>query len=232
MLYVAYRWVSTARQGQSGLGLEAQEAAVLAYALDPAAIVAHFREVESGKNNQRPQFAAAMAECRQRGAMSSIAKLDRMSPDAAYVLQLDVSFVAMDMPELNTLTKGMMAQHERELISKCITEALAAKKARGEALGTVANLPAEGRQKGRTVQQQNARQAEANRVAGALVALWSQAPGQAYTLRRMAEELNRLGLRTRRGCIFSAKSVQRQRNSMCRNDTMLFSSCRTLLLYI
>ena len=212
MLYVAYYRVSTARQGQSGLGLEAQEAAVLAFAKDPASIIAHFREVESGKNNQWPQLAAAVAECRQRGATLLIAKLDRLSRDAAYVLQLDVPFVAVDMPELNTLTKGIfasMAQHERELISKRITEALAAKKARGEALGTAANLTTEGRQKGRTVQQRNARQAEANRVAGALVALWSQAPGQAYTLRWMAQELNRLGLRTRRDCAFSAKSVQR-----------------------
>lgn len=212
MLYVAYYRVSTARQGQSGLGLEVQQAAVLAFAKDPTCIVAHFREVESGKNNQRPQLATAMAECRRLGATLLIAKLDRLSRDAAYVLQLDVPFVAVDMPELNTLTKGIfasMAQHERELISKRITEALAAKRARGESLGKSANLTSEGRQKGRAIQQQNARQAEANRVAAALVALWYQAPGQKHTLRWMAHELIRLGLRTRRGYTFSAKSVQR-----------------------
>ncbi|MDF7815160.1 recombinase family protein [Hymenobacter sp. YC55] len=101
-----------------------------------------------------------MAECGRLGATLLITNLDQLSRDAAYVLLLDVPFVAVDIPELNTLTKGIsasIAQHERELIGKWIIEALAANKARGESLGTTANLAAEGRQQGQAIQQQNAR---------------------------------------------------------------------------
>ncbi|WP_394335008.1 recombinase family protein [Hymenobacter crusticola] len=90
MPYVAYYRVSTLKQGESGLGLEAQQAAVQAYVPDPAAIVATFQEIESGKNNGRPELAKAVAECRRLGATLLVAKLDRMSRDAAYILRLDV----------------------------------------------------------------------------------------------------------------------------------------------
>jgi DNA invertase Pin-like site-specific DNA recombinase len=71
MPYVAYYRVSTQKQGESGLGLEAQQAAVRAYVQDPAAIVATFQEAESGNNNQRPELAKAVAECRARGLRCS-----------------------------------------------------------------------------------------------------------------------------------------------------------------
>lgn len=142
MKIVTYLRVSTARQGSSGLGLEAQRNAIQAYATARSAgIVQEFVEVESGKNNQRPQLAAALHLAKVTGSTLIIAKLDRLSRNAAFLLALrdsGVKFVAADMPDANELTVGIMAlvaQQEREAISKRTTEALQAARARGQKLG-------------------------------------------------------------------------------------------------
>ena len=137
--YVAYYRVSTKRQGQSGLGLEAQQQLVAPYADD---ILHSFTEVESGKNDARPQLEAALAMCANLGASILIAKIDRLSRDAAFLLTLrksGVEIVAADMPNASTLEfgiKAVFAQHEREEISKRTKDALAAAKARGVKLGS------------------------------------------------------------------------------------------------
>ena len=137
--YVAYYRVSTKRQGQSGLGLEAQQKLVQPYA---AQIVHSFTEVESGKVDARPQLDAALALCAETGASILIAKIDRLSRDAAFLLALrksGVEIVAADMPNAGTLEFGIravFAQHEREEISKRTKDALAAAKARGVKLGS------------------------------------------------------------------------------------------------
>ncbi|OUJ67870.1 recombinase family protein, partial [Hymenobacter crusticola] len=152
--YVPYYRVSTQRQGQSGLGLEAQQAAVQAFVPEPTQLLPAFTEVESGSKNQRPQLAAAIAAAREQGATLLIAKLDRLSRNAGFILTLrdsGVSFVCCDMPDANTLTVGLfavIAQHERELISKRTKDALAAKKARGAVLGTPANMTSVATEKG------------------------------------------------------------------------------------
>lgn len=145
--FISYYRVSTARQGQSGLGLEAQRAAVLGYLNGGDwRLVGEFTEVESGKNNDRPQLAKAMAECRLRNATLVIAKLDRLSRNAAFLLSLrdaGVAFVCADMPDANTLTIGILAliaQNEREALSARTKAALAARRARGHTLGNPANL--------------------------------------------------------------------------------------------
>ena len=142
MKIVAYHRVSTAKQGLSGLGLEAQVAAIEHYAKSKAAeVVASFTEVESGKNNQRPELEKALHLSKVTGATLVIAELDRLSRNAAFLLTLrdsGVKFVAADMPDANDLTVGIMAlvaQQEREAISKRTKEALAAAKARGVKLG-------------------------------------------------------------------------------------------------
>ncbi len=142
MKLVAYLRVSTAKQGQSGLGLEAQAAAINAYARHVQGDVkGTFTEVESGKQNARPELAKALHLAKVTGATLVIAKLDRLSRNAAFLLALrdsGVRFVAADLPDANELTVGVMAviaQHEREAIARRTREALQAAKARGRSLG-------------------------------------------------------------------------------------------------
>jgi DNA invertase Pin-like site-specific DNA recombinase len=213
--YVPYFRVSTARQGQSGLGLEAQQAAVRAFVQDPAQLLSEYVEVESGKKNHRPQLLAAIAEARRVGATLLIAKLDRLSRNAGFIFALrdsGVAFVCCDMPDANTLTVGLfavIAQHEREMISKRTKEALAAKKARGAVLGTPANLTATAIKKSLVVRQENARTNQQNSQAARLGGLLQK---QGHTLAQIAHELNDGGYRTRRGKLFFPMSVQRLLN--------------------
>src|SRR3954453_20452408 len=122
--FVSYLRVSTDRQGKSGLGLDAQRKAVADF-LNGGRwdLIAEFVEVESGKRDDRPKLAEALALCRLHNATLVIAKLDRLSRDAAFLLGLQkagVRFVAADMPEANELVVGIMAvvaQAERKMIS-------------------------------------------------------------------------------------------------------------------
>src|SRR3954462_13659372 len=140
--FVAYYRVSTERQGRSGLGLEAQRKAVEDFLNGGNwRLVDEFTEIESGKHSERPALAKAFQACRLRRAKLVIAKIDRLSRDAHFLLGLEkagVDFVAADMPTANRLTVGIMAMvadEERRLISKRTKEALAAAKARGVKLG-------------------------------------------------------------------------------------------------
>lgn len=142
MKIVSYLRVSTARQGASGLGLEAQRAAVQGFAVAGGhTIVAELLEVESGAKADRPQLAAALATCRLHRATLVIAKLDRLARNVAFIANLmdgGVDFVACDMPHANRLTLHLLAaiaEHEREMISQRTKAALAAAKARGVRLG-------------------------------------------------------------------------------------------------
>lgn len=106
-----------------------------------ANVVKEFVEVESGKDNTRPKLAEALHLAKVTGSVLVIAKLDRLSRNAALLLALrdsGVKFIAADMPDANELTVGIMvlvAQQEREAISKRTVEALAAAKRRGTLLG-------------------------------------------------------------------------------------------------
>ena len=140
--FVSYYRVSTAQQGASGLGLEAQREAVSRHIAGACGIiVAEFQEVESGKKNDRPQIAAALAACRLRRAKLIIAKLDRLARNVFFISSLmesGVDFVACDNPHATRLTIHILAavaEHEREMISQRTIAALAAAKARGAKLG-------------------------------------------------------------------------------------------------
>ena len=140
--WISYLRVSTDRQGKSGLGIEAQRNAVAEYLNGGNwSLVKEFVEVESGKNTERPKLAEAIKACRVYGAKLVIAKLDRLSRDAHFLLGLEkagVDFVAADMPNANRLTVGIMAmvaEEERRMISKRTKDALAAAKRRGTKLG-------------------------------------------------------------------------------------------------
>ena len=141
MLFVTYLRVSTDRQGKSGLGLEAQRAAVLDHVAGKGEIAAEYVEIESGKRNERPQLARAMAEAKRIGAVLLIAKLDRLARNVAFIanlLEAGVEIAAADMPEANRFLLHVMAavaEHEAQAISDRTRAALAAAKARGVALG-------------------------------------------------------------------------------------------------
>jgi DNA invertase Pin-like site-specific DNA recombinase len=123
--------------------LEAQQTAVRQFVAGRGGriIAPEFVEVETGKKNDRPELQKALKRCRVTGATLVVAKLDRLSRNAAFLMTLrdsGVDFVAADLPEANTMTVGVMAvvaQHEREAISARTKAALAAARARGTALG-------------------------------------------------------------------------------------------------
>ena len=155
--FVSYLRVSTKRQGESGLGLEAQRAAVEAWLNGGNwQLVDEHVEVESGKrDDNRPALAKAFEACRAYNAKLVIAKLDRLSRDAHFLLGLQkagVEFVAVDMPHANRLTVGIMAlvaEQEREAISQRTKAALAAAKARGVRLGNPKGTKVQGSEIGR-----------------------------------------------------------------------------------
>ena len=210
--FVSYYRVSTQKQGASGLGLEAQKAAAETFAKSRGPIIAEFVEVETGKRNDRPKLAEAMAQAKANGATLLIAKLDRLARNAGFIFALrdaGVDFVACDLPEANTLTIGIfavMAQHEAEVISQRTKAALAARKARGLSLGNPANLTAEARAKGPEARKQIAHDNKANRQGAELAGLYRQ---QGHSLRTIATRLNSGGYSTRGGKAFKAESVRR-----------------------
>ncbi|GAB2553246.1 recombinase family protein [Spirosoma aerophilum] len=208
--YVAYYRVSTRAQGDSGLGLEAQRAAVAGYV--KGVILAEFTEVESGKNNQRTQLAAAIDRAKKERAVLIIAKLDRLSRNASFIFTLrdsGVNFQCVDMPDANTLTIGIfatLAQHERELISSRTKAALRAKINQGAVLGKPENLSLAARKKGAEATRRAALANKDNRRATSMAEIMQRA---GKNLSEIASELNRAGFTTARGCRFQATQVSR-----------------------
>lgn len=140
MKYVAYYRVSTDRQGLSGLGLDAQRAAVAKH-IGAAELVAEFTEIESGRKNDRAQLAAALATAKRTKSTLVIAKLDRLARNVHFVsglLESNVPFVCADMPEADRTFLQMMAvfaEWEARKISERTKAALAQIKAQGRTLG-------------------------------------------------------------------------------------------------
>jgi DNA invertase Pin-like site-specific DNA recombinase len=140
--FIPYYRVSTARQGASGLGLDAQRAATSAYlAINGGEVLIEITEVESGKKDQRPELKAAIEMCRKTGATLLIAKLDRLARSVAFIanlLESGVRFVAVDMPNAHRFMMHVysaMAEEEGRRISERTRAALASAKARGIRLG-------------------------------------------------------------------------------------------------
>jgi hypothetical protein len=123
--FVAYYRVSTDKQGQSGLGLDAQRQAVMTYLNGgPWKLIAEYTEVETGKRADRPELQKALAACRKHKAKLVIAKLDRLSRNLAFIATLmdsNVEFIAADNPHANRLTVHILAavaEHERAAIRR------------------------------------------------------------------------------------------------------------------
>jgi DNA invertase Pin-like site-specific DNA recombinase len=212
--YVAYYRVSTAKQGRSGLGLEAQQQTVTHFLAGRGGkLLKQYTEVESGRKADRVQLDRALEACKLHGATLVIAKLDRLSRNAPFLMNLQesgASFVCCDNPHANKAMIGIMAimaQQEAETISKNTKAALAAAKARGVKLGTagVRNLRNRklGSQRGVATRNRQA-QEHAERVGTVIRPMVEQR----LSLRAIAARLNDATVDTVRGGAWSANQVK------------------------
>lgn len=204
--FIAYYRVSTVRQGQSGLGLEAQQKAVADYLSGGSwVLTASFTEIESGRRNDRPELAKALALCRATGATLLIARLDRLTRNASFLLSLKdagVDFIAVDQPHANRLTIGILAlvaEDEAEKISARTKAALAAARACGTKLGNPDNLTNRAEGTARSAQVRAAAAAERARDLQPIIA--EMQTGGITSLSGIAQELMRRGIPTARGAM-------------------------------
>jgi DNA invertase Pin-like site-specific DNA recombinase len=226
MKVVAYYRVSTAAQGRSGLGLEAQRSAVEGYCRGrECQLLSEFTEVESGKRNDRPELAKALHYAKVTGATLVIAKLDRLSRNAAFLLQLQDSgakFVAADMPEACHLTVGILAlvaQQEREAISARTKAALQAAKERGRKLGNPNGAAALHRAAKGNSSAVAALKGAADRHAADLAPVVAQLRAEGHSsLPALAKALNERQMETPRGGRWHPSSV---RNLLSRLESVL-----------
>ncbi|MEX3853697.1 recombinase family protein [Paraburkholderia sp. BR10923] len=208
--FIAYYRVSTLQQGQSGLGLEAQQSAVHAYLNGGAwELLAEFTEVETGKGanalGRRPRLAEALSVAKKLKATLVIAKLDRLARNVHFIsglIETGVEFVAADMPQANKVMMHMhavMSEWERDQISARTKAALAAARERGVKLGNPQNLTAN------IEERQEAADAFANKLRGLVDGMKARGLSQ----RAMVAELNNLGIKTSRGAEWSLIQLQR-----------------------
>ncbi len=216
---VAYYRVSTARQGASGLGLEAQRVALESYChQNGCEIVREFTEVESGKNDKRPKLGEALASARRSKSTLLLAKLDRLSRSVRFiatVLDSGVEFAAADVPSANRLLLHVLAavaENELTAIRTRTKAALGAAKARGVLLGThnpaVRVLSAEARQKGATLGAEATRKAAVDAYAD-LMPVVSELRNAGESLQAIAQRLNDDGHETRTGAQWTPTQVHR-----------------------
>lgn len=217
---VAYYRVSTAKQGASGLGLEAQREIVNRYAASVGGLVIHeVTEVETGKRADRPELAKAILASKRGKATLVIAKLDRLARNVYFVsglMESGVDFVACDNPAASRLTIHILAavaEDEARLTSERTKQALAAYKARGGLLGAArpgftGHLADEAREKGRTVaarvNSEKAREAYED-----VIPTIEEMRQQGRTLREIAAELTSRGYQTRSGKEWNHVQVSR-----------------------
>jgi DNA invertase Pin-like site-specific DNA recombinase len=216
---VGYLRVSTKGQGESGLGLEAQQAAIETYTRQHGAkIAALYTEVESGKLADRPELAKALAHARRFKATLVVAKLDRLSRNVEFlarVLNAGTEFVACDNPAANRLTLHILAavaEAEAKAISERTKAALAAYKARGGKLGgqlpQCRNLTPEAIAKGRE-RSATARARAATEAYADLAPTMKDWRAEGLTLDGIAEKLNAEGHTTRKGKPWNPVQVSR-----------------------
>jgi DNA invertase Pin-like site-specific DNA recombinase len=217
--FVSYLRVSTARQGISGLGLEAQREAVANYLNGGKwKLVREVVEVESGKRNDRPAIAEALRLCRLHRATLIIAKLDRLARNVHFIsslMEAGVEFTAVDFPQANRLTVHILAavaEHEAAMISARTKAALGAAKARGVVLGGrrggVERMARIGR-KGNAASARARSEAAAKRNGDLLPVIQEIRAAGAPTPQRIADGLNGRGITAARGGDWSAVQVRR-----------------------
>lgn len=211
MKAVAYYRVSRQKQAASGLGLEAQQANVAAFAKARGyEVTATFTEIETGTNKrQRPELASALEQARREGAELLIAKLDRLARNVHFVsglMESRVRFTAVDMPEVDSLTVHILAavaEKEAKMISTRTKDALTAAKARGAKLGNPQNLTLEARRRGAQARRTTA--VESYRLVSGYVQVLR---AQGLTLQQIADRLNTEGHRTVTGKLWRPTQVR------------------------
>jgi DNA invertase Pin-like site-specific DNA recombinase len=222
--FIAYYRVSTVKQGQSGLGIEAQEAAVVNYAAATGSqILATYHEIESGKRSDRPQLDLALAHAKRAKATLIIAKLDRLARNVEFIAHLmnaGVDFFACDLPGANRMTlhiMAAMAENEALMASERTKAGIAALKARGlystrlgrtVTLGAPRHLTRAGTLKGsaRGVAVRKAKKAEAYAHVQPII---RELREQGLSFDAIAKELNALGHETRSQRPWHAAQVRR-----------------------
>jgi DNA invertase Pin-like site-specific DNA recombinase len=226
---IAYIRVSTARQGESGLGLDAQVDAINRYASAAGgSVVQTYREVESGRRADRPKLLKAIAHAKRLRGRLVIAKLDRLARNVHFVtevMQSGVDFVACDNPHANKLTIHILAavaEDEADRISQRTEAALAAAKARGVLLGSARPGHWQGREdQWRAAPEKASRAAKAKRDAesapiyGAVRPIIRELIGQGQSLRGIAIHLNRRGFVTVHGAAWNPVQVHRVHRADC-----------------
>jgi len=209
--YVVYRRVSTQRQGDSGLGLDAQSEAVARFIQSAGGeVVTELTEIESGKNSDRPILLEAIRQCKEHGYTLLVAKLDRLTRNLHFVTTLQqtkVNFVAADNPHATPFLIHILvavAEHERNLISQRTLSALQAAKRRGVKLGNPQYRSAipkaiEARQKIATERNSHLR----------TIAVETMEKTGLKKLSEIASCLNLRGIKTNRGCQFTPTQIHR-----------------------
>lgn len=209
--YVVYTRVSTAEQGKSGLGLEAQQRDIDVFLTTfsdvPWEVVGRFCDVQSGGDNSRPELDKALRLARETGADLLVAKLDRLSRKVAFIAAL------MDDPKLKLRVAQMpfadkfqlhiyaaLAEQEREFISARTKAALAAAKARGVKLGGLRDA---------TMVRNEAVKANADARAEKAMTIVGPLRDAGRSMTAIAAALNGMGFPSSRGGQWTAKAVSR-----------------------
>ena len=194
--FVSYLRVSTAKQGITGLGIEAQRQAIASYLNGGNwTLITEYVEQESGRRtDNRPMLQAALETCQRTKATLLIARLDRLSRNVAFIANLmdnGVQFVAVDNPHANTMTLqilSVMAQYEREVLSKRTIAALAAARLRGVKLGSPTGLTKDAIEKGRSLSV-SVRRAKADDYANRIYPIIKRYQAEGMSLHGIARQL-------------------------------------------
>ncbi len=213
MKAIIYTRVSTAEQGKSGLGLQAQLDSINDFCQSESIdVIGHYQETETGKGfdaiDKRPQLAKALAHAKKEGASLVVAKLDRLSRNVAFISSLMETKVPFIVAQLGKDADAFMlhlyaalSEKEREMISTRTKAALAVLKAQGVVLGNQTNLDEARLLSNATNKEQ------ASKFADVVLPTVLQFRNQGDTLPVIADKLNKMGVKTRRGGKWYASTV-------------------------